>query len=211
MNIRNIITIFFYLVGILFFNNLAYSKDENGFIFKKIKEFVYVNGKPHSLSSVYNIETPDGGFSSFYVYFWKKNEAKIYPFVYEDEKERKRSGNDYSRCNVFIVNNRQVAIPIRKFQSGSAEDFEPCLGYNTGYREVKSPGHNINWFIFRVVYEDANLNSHETYEVYFISEKKNKFCYSERITELINKKKMLDINNEIPKGLDFDECGNFVK
>ncbi|WP_387489271.1 hypothetical protein [Photorhabdus sp. RM96S] len=77
MNVRYIIIIFFYLVGILFSNNLVYGKDENSLILKKIKEFFYVNGKPHSLSSVYNVETSDSGFSAFYVYFWKKMMQKL--------------------------------------------------------------------------------------------------------------------------------------
>ncbi|WP_434526442.1 hypothetical protein [Photorhabdus asymbiotica] len=208
-----------YLMSIFFVSNLSYGKSGNNYVLNKIKDFVYANGTPHSLNSVYGIETPDDGFSAFYIYLWKNNlvyisvkdSVRVYPFIYKDEEERKHSGNDYSRCNVSIKYDGKIAIPIRKFQSGSAEDSAPCLGYNTGYRIIKHPGKNINWFIFKVVYEDANLNSHEIYEVYFISKKENKFCYSERVTGLINNNKRFDINKETPRELDFDECGNFVR
>ncbi|WP_036774437.1 hypothetical protein [Photorhabdus australis] len=64
---------------------------------------------------------------------------------------------------------------------------------------------NVIWLIFRVMYEDTNLNSNEIYEAYFISKNKNKFCYSEWITRLINKSNRFDVNKAIIGDLDFDD------
>lgn len=206
----------FSLLAMLFNCGYVYSQETtNDYISKKIEEFA---DSSLTLDLVYNIETPDEGFPPFYVYFWKKNSISfngkdsivIYPFVYQDEKEWKRSRNGYSRCNVGVVYNGKMAIPNRKFESGNSTDSSPCLGYNQKYKSIVGLGNDIVWLVFNVAYRNAILNIEESREVYFLSKNKNKLCYSERITGMINRKVKMNLKTIGLEQSDFDECGDFA-
>lgn len=203
----------FFIFLLLSISNVVYADDNYHSASREIKKFVYANGEPHSLESIYNVNAPDDGFDSFYIYSLVKSDIlfprgnyKIYPFVYSDEKERKLSGDNYSRCNISIEYNGNVSIPNRRYKSGGSEDFSPCIGFESSYKIINNKTDDVAWIIMDVVYKNATLDIEKTKEVYFLLKDKGRVCYSEKATELINKNK-ISYKIKLTEH-DYDECNS---
>jgi hypothetical protein len=171
-------------------------------VLSAVKNYTFKEGEPYGLPRVYQTNTPDSGFSPYYV-FLKLGIENAYPFVFNREGI---SGKDepYSRCNVVLKVNNQSLIPDRKYKSGYAEDSEPCLGIEK--LRVVQGSKNIKWFVTDALYQPENDTTEKTKEVYFYSG--GSFCFSESksVKLAANKITMEDLKNLVLNKDEFEEC-----
>lgn len=112
------------------------------------KDYTFKEGEPYSLSQLYKVNATNVGFPPYYI-FMQLGVEYAYPFVFNREGI---PGKDkpYSRCNVVLNCNAQYLIPDRKYNSGYAEDTEPCLGMEN-LRIIKG-SKDIKWFATDALY-----------------------------------------------------------
>ncbi|MDN2485280.1 hypothetical protein [Kosakonia sacchari] len=171
-------------------------------VLSAVKNYTFKEGEPCGLIRVYQINTPDSGFSPYYV-FLKLGIENAYPFVFNREGI---SGKDepYSRYNVVLKVNNQSLMPDRKYKSGYAEDSESCLGIEK--LRVVQGSKNIKWFMIDALYQSESDTTEKTEEVYFYSG--GGFCFSESksVKLVANKITMEDLKNLALDKEDFEEC-----
>lgn len=161
-----------------------------------VKSYTYKEGKPYGLSQVYQVNAPDDGFPPYYV-FLNLVKSNAYPFVFNREG-LKGKDEPYSRCNVVLKVNDENLIPSRKYNSGYAEDSEPCIGVSR--LQIVKGDKDIKWYVSEVLYKAGDEEPEKTDEVYFYSE--NNFCFSEVVSLKLAAKK---ISIKDLKGLALDE------
>lgn len=168
-----------------------------------VRNYVFKDGQPYPLSKIYDINSPDNGFLSYYIYF-KNKYNNVYPFVFNQEGVKNKE-SPYSRYNVAFYINGKVLILDRKYNSGHAGDVAPCLGFKGDVKVIHSRNQSV-WFISRVYYGIANDEPAELDEVYYFYG--NKLCFLDEVsTEFSSKKLSLSkLNQMIPTQDDFNEC-----
>lgn len=88
-----------------------------------------------------------------------------YPFVFNREGV---PGKDepYSRCNVVLNVDAQYLIPDRIYNSGYAEDSEPCLGIEKLW--IIKGSKDIKWFVTDTLYKSEGDTSKKQKRFTFI-------------------------------------------
>lgn len=170
-----------------------------------ITSFIYSNGEPEGIESIYDVDAPDNGFGKYYVYNLKeKLGVKVFPFVYQVKNESDNDESNISRCNIAVKVDDSVIIPDRKFNSDSSENSSPCIGFKNDYRVLKSTNNERYYLlIFDVLYMQASSEVDEIKEVYFYLSDKHRICYSEKLTSDLNMNKKINL---LQSNLDFKEC-----
>lgn len=167
-----------------------------------VKNYTFKEGEPYGLSQVYKVNAPDVGFPPYYI-FMKLGVEYAYPFVFNREGV---PGKDepYSRCNVVLNFNSQYLIPDRKYNSGYAEDSEPCLGMEKLW--VIKGSKDIKWFVTDTLYKSEGDTPERTEEVYFYTN--GNFCFSQEASVKLaaNKITMEGLKNLALDKKDFEQC-----
>lgn len=188
-------------VSALNFLSLGVSAND-GDVSSAVKSYTYKDGEPYVLSQVYQIDAPDTGFPTYYI-FQKLGKGNAYPFVFNREG---LPGKDepYSRCNVVLKINDQYLIPNRNYKSGYAEDSEPCLGIDR--MQIIKGNEVIKWYVTEALYQSEGDTPDKTEEIYFYSDKV--FCFSEDTSVKLaaNKISIKDLKNLTLDEKDFKEC-----
>lgn len=100
--------------------------------------------------------------------------------------------------------NDQHLIPDRKYNSGYAEDSEPCLGIEK--LTIAQGSKDIKWFVTEALYQSGNGMPEKTEEIYFYSG--GVFCLSEGKSAKLAAKKISikDLKSLTLDKKDFKEC-----
>ncbi|MGO2259189.1 MAG: hypothetical protein ACTH5S_15485 [Hafnia alvei] len=201
MNNRIII---FMIIPLMFLSK-GYCKGIDKNTDDNITSFIYSNGEPEGIESIYDVDAPDNGFGKYYVYNLKeKSGVKVFPFVYQVKNESDNDESNISRCNIAVKVDDSVIIPDRKFNSDSSENSSPCIGFKNDYRVLKSTNNERYYLlIFDVLYMQASSEVDEIKEVYFYLSDKHRICYSEKLTSDLNMNKKINL---LQSNLDFKEC-----
>ncbi|WP_261641169.1 hypothetical protein [Erwinia mallotivora] len=197
---KKVISLLGFIITINFFSSDAFANNMG--ISDAVKSYTYKDGEPYGLSKVYQINTPDAGFHTYYVFF-KLGVDNAYPFVFNREGVAGKE-EPYSRCNVVLKVENQNLIPDRKFKSGYAEDSEPCLGIKK--LRVVQGNKYIKWYITYAQYQSESGSPEKTEEVYFYSG--GHFCFSKEISKKLAAEKisMIELKNINLGKKDFEEC-----
>ncbi|WP_373225120.1 hypothetical protein [Enterobacter cloacae complex sp. ESBL7] len=167
-----------------------------------VKNYAYKDGEPYALSQVYAVEPPDEGFLPYYIYH--STIEGVFPFVINREGVKGKD-EPYTRCNIAFKINGKVLIPERRYNSGYAEDSEPCLGFLGSIKKIQGKG-NIDWLVTNSVYQIESDNPDKINEVYFNTG--NKICYAGDISVRLSsgKIKLSSLGRVLPASNDFSEC-----
>lgn len=193
--------LFLSLISVInFYSSVVLANTED--VSSAVRIYTLKKGEPYGLSQVYQVNASGSGFPPYYV-FLKLGVENAYPFVFNREG---LPGKDepYSRCNLVLKVNDQHLIPDRKYKSGYAEDFEPCLGIEK--LKIVKGNKDIKWFVTDALYQSGNGSREKTEEIYFYSG--GVFCFSQGASVKLasNKISMKDLRNLTLDKEDFKEC-----